>query len=297
MTDEVLKPVELGFAEFVAKLIADVFDATIGAQAEQNEKLAELETLLQQSELTFVDSLLAKPDFVKELDKMLADVFPGSGDAIHPIYVGADYQPGAEKQTEQPAIKKYLGYEIQSGDYITRTKKLTEQGVLNIFRHIAMPVAQKKRAILLRMMENGLPNIVVDKGKINAKLTFNTSLLGSSGADGTESSMTTSSDTSIKDSASFTKKTTLSSETNESTITRAATTSLTDSIALSDKLSLSDRLISPIQPIDRFVGLIKPNIKDQVRLTVKQASNKSPQDTQATTNIFSEVEIHFKTIN
>lgn len=289
MTDEVLKPVELGFAEFVAKLISDVFDATIGAQAEQNEKLAELEALLQQPEQAFVDSLLAKPEFVSEIDKLLASVLPVDGERAHTIYEGAEYQSETANQKEQPPLKEVLGYEVQKGDLKPRTKQLSEQGVLNIYRHVAAPAASKKRDILLKMLENGLPNIVVDKGKINAKLTFNTSLLASN-----ETDSGTSGDVESGVAASNLSAT---NATATSSVSRAATVSLSESLSLRDRLTVTDRLIAPIQPIDRFVGLIKPDIKDQVRLTVKQASNKSPQDTQATANIFSEVEIHFKTIS
>ena len=286
MSDNASTPIELGFAEFVAKLISDVFDATINSQLEQQEKLQELQAMLSQSDDGFVEVLLSRTDFIEQVDLLLQGYFPSKkDDELHAIYEGAPYQPGKGDEPEQPAVFEKLALKLAEGDFKPRNKSLTEQGVMAIYRAAAKPLAAQKRGLLIQMIESGFPGIVVDSGKINAKLTFNTTQLSqnnqaeNTGTEGNNSTVA---------SAGAGANNSLSSLSSER-LSR---------VNLSSRFSerISSRMVTPIQPLNRYVGLIKPNINDQVRLTVKQASNKSPQDTQATTNIYSEVEIHFKTI-
>lgn len=262
MSDEILSPIELGFAEFVAKLISEIFDATISSQAQQQEKLIELNNMLMQPEENFLQALLEQDYFIQEVDLLLQGYFPVDDDhALHAIYEGAPYQAAKGNTPEQPALLEKLGLSLNAGDINSKKKQLTQQGVNKIYQKAGQPLAVQKRAIFKQLVENGLPNIAVESGKINAKLTFNTN---------------------VSNHASNTGDT-----------PKAATAKTASAI----KAASINKHFAPLQPVNRLVGLIKPNINNQVRLTVKQASNKSPQDTQATANIFSEVEIHFKTIS
>lgn len=279
MSNNANTPIELGFAEFVAKLISDVFDATVSSQLEQQEKLLELQAMLSQSDDDFVDVLLSRADFIEQVDLLLQGYFPGKqSEELHAIYEGAPYQPAKGDAPEQPAVFEKLALKLTDGDFKPRNKSLTEQGVMAIYKAAAKPLAAQKRGLLIQMIESGFPSIVVDSGKINAKLTFNTTQLNQ-GADNSDSESSTQPSGRINNLSS-------------------SSTERLGRVNLSSRFNerISSRLVTPIQPLNRYVGLIKPNINDQVRLTVKQASNKSPQDTQATTNIYSEVEIHFKTI-
>ena len=262
MPDDIMSPIELGFAEFVAKLISEIFDATISSQVQQQDKLLELQNMLLQPESVFLDAMLSQEYFIREVDLLLEGYFPSDSDQlVHAIHEDAPYTPAKANQKEKPPIKERLGIDLGSGDFLPRKNQLTLQGVSKIYRKAGEPLAIQKRAIFRQLVENGLPSIVVESGKINAKLTFSTAQAGQSEA--TE-----------------------------------AVSDGTRNVALANSVTqpLARRLASPIQPLNRYVGLLKPNLTDQVRLTVKQASNKSPQDTQAKANIFSEVEIHFKTV-
>jgi hypothetical protein len=180
-----------------------------------------------------------------------------------------------------------------------------QQGVIKVYRKAAEPFALQRRLILKQLVENGLPKLVVDSGKINAKLTFTThqiadsdqdSQSGSGGADaGGEPG-----DHAGADAAGHSPRANASSSTPEAERIRRNLVSnntrfISEGLTVNTS-SLGSRLAVPILPINRFVGLIKPNLNEQIRLTVKPASNQTPQDAQTTTNIYSEVEIHFKTI-
>ena len=262
MSDDIMSPIELGFAEFVAKLISEIFDATISSQAQQQEKILEMQNMLLQPDSVFLDAMLSQEYFIREVDLLLEGYFPSDSDHLaHVIYEGAPYTPAKANKKENPLIKEQLGIDLGNGDFLPKKNQLTSQGVSKIYEKAGEPLAIQKRVIFRQLVENGLPNIVVESGKINAKLTFNTAHTGQPEA--TEA---------VRNGRRY-----------------AAMPKLHDQ-------PLVRRFASPIQPLNRYVGLLKPNLTDQVRLTVKQTSNKSPQDTQVKTNIFSEVEIHFKTI-
>ncbi|GAA0206198.1 hypothetical protein GCM10009123_12090 [Kangiella japonica] len=276
MSNDNLTPIDMGFAEFVAKLISEVFDAVVTSQAEQQEKFNELQELMILPQDSFIDHLLQQDSFIQQVDELLAEHFPANNDdQLHAIYSGAPYQPASGNTPEFPAVFEKLGVKLSKSDYHSKSKTLTDAGVLKIYRKAATPYAVQKRNIMTKLIEQGLSNIVVDSGKINAKLTFSTNIANGDSA-----------------------KENPDSQGKESNTSNASIHSLSKGklhVATTSKLALTNKL-EPIQPINRFVGILKPNINKQVRLTVKPASNKSPQDVETKANIFSEVELNFKTI-
>ena len=40
--EDIPKPIEVGFAEFIAKLVSEVFDAVVTSQFDQEKRIAEL---------------------------------------------------------------------------------------------------------------------------------------------------------------------------------------------------------------------------------------------------------------
>lgn len=274
MSNDNLTPIDMGFAEFVTKLISEVFDAVVTSQAEQQEKLVELQEVMLLSDEDFTDHLLQQDSFIKEVDQILESYFPSeNSEHLHAIYEGAPYQPKKSNSPEKPAIAESLGVKLLKADY--NDSGLTLSGVLKTYQKAARPFAIQKRNVISKLLEQGLSNIVVDSGKINAKLTFSTSFAGSA------------SDESESGSADTTQPTT-----NLSSISP----SLDPTVFRTHLSSINTGALQPIQPINRYVGILKPDLNKQVRLTVKQASNKSPQDVEAKGNIFSEVELNFKTI-
>ena len=60
---------ELGFAEFVAKLISDTFGAVLASQIEQQDKISELNNLLTLSDDEFVAKCMQDHELVFQLEE------------------------------------------------------------------------------------------------------------------------------------------------------------------------------------------------------------------------------------
>ncbi|MFC3122424.1 hypothetical protein [Agaribacter flavus] len=263
MSDSALN--ELGFAEFVAKLISDTFGAILSSQVEQQEKISELNSLLALDDDSFLDLCFDDPELLAQLTEFLASIFPFDSDEKHGIFEGANYQAASDKKEEQPPIYEQLQLRlVEKEDY--EGKKLTQKGVDRIRRIAMLEVANKQRQLLSGVLSNGIPKLLVDSGKINAKLTFN--IPNQEGDDQRASASENSASTTTGSAASvFTSNTTVKTFSN-------------------NNFTLANR----------FAGVIDPKKLLKTRINIRPASNKAPQDTQSTANIYSEVEITFKTI-
>ncbi|MEA3404948.1 MAG: hypothetical protein U9R28_04310 [Pseudomonadota bacterium] len=256
---------ELGFAEFVAKLISDTFSAILSSQAEQKDKLAELDRLMALSETEFVDLCLTDESLLLQIDEQLQALFPADNEMGHLIVVGADYQPETARKPEKPAIYELTGIQLSKDNQEFERSKLTQAGVDRIYQTLIHPIAMQQRDSLAAIMADGIPKLVVDSGKINAKLTFQTAILEEEDMANGE--------------AAHSESTVDSSSLERGVVSTASHLS-----------------ISALQPSNRFVGVIDTKKLLNTRLSVVPASNKAPQDAQTSANIYSEVEIHFKTI-
>jgi len=253
---------ELGFAEFVAKLISDTFSAILSSQAEQQDKMAEIRNLLAMDEDAFVDMSMQDDALLAQLEIQLQLLFGSDAEPGHLVFDKAEYQPKTERKQESPAYFIELGLVLVEGvDY--KSRKLMLDGVSKIKRALMARVASQQRDSLALMVADGIPRLVVDSGKINAKLTFATELFDEGDTDTTPSTSTSG----------------------------LSTGSLNINAAVVKPASLSGLNLS-----NRFVGMVDTKRLLNTRLKITPASNKAPQDAQTSANIYSEVEIHFKTI-
>ncbi|GFD87835.1 hypothetical protein KUL152_00610 [Tenacibaculum sp. KUL152] len=245
---------ELGFAEFVAKLISDTFGAVLASQIEQQDKITELTNLLSLSEDEFVAMCMQDDDLVFQLEENLKQRYPFDSDTAHAVYKGAPYQPPTQQKEEQPPFFNDLGISLEEKLHFSG-KKLTEEGAKKIKKAVMLNIAQKQRQLLSDVLINGIPKLSVDHGKINAKLTF-----------------------SMKDEGS-------QEEEDESNSAPSNNAVITNNFAVNN-LSVANR----------FAGVIDTSKLIKTRLNITPASNRAPQDAQSSANIYSEVEIHFKSI-
>jgi len=245
---------ELGFAEFVAKLISDTFGAVLASQIEQQDKISELNNLLTLSDDEFVAKCMQDDELVFQLEENLKQRYPFDSDVEHAVYKGAPYQAPTQQKEESPSFFKDLGISLKEKlDF--SGKKLTEEGAKKIKIAVMLTIAQKQRQLLSDVLINGIPKLSVDHGKINAKLTF-----------------------SMKEDSSQEEE-----EENDSAPSSNAT--ITRNFGLSN-LSVANR----------FAGVIDTSKLIKTRLNITPASNRAPQDAESSANIYSEVEIHFKSI-
>ena len=256
MTNGIPTAVQMGFAEFTAKLIADTFEAVTVAMAQQETEFLELTRLAELPPEAFAQQAIADED----LETGLAQLFPGDEEHPHAVYVGAPYQPETSKTAEAPPFAALLGVTLTRDDWLRRNTGivLKETGVDKVRTATRTRLGLERYAALRQLLTRGLPRVLVDSGRINAKLTFEVT-------DVEESTST----------ASISAATPAATTIEQPTLTRPVTT---------------------LTPLNRFVGLVRPFPQPNVRLLVRQVDTRDPQNTQVKVNIFSEVEITFKTV-
>lgn len=288
MSEEILTPADMGFAEFVAKLISEVFDAVVTSQAEQEEKFLEIKELVSQPEDLFLDSLLQDDAFLDQIDRLLAAYFPSNKkDEIHSIIEDQSYKPKKGNSPEVPAIFEQLGLDL-SDSQSAKSGKFTNNDVLEIYRAAARPFAQQKRQAMINAIEHGFSNIIVDSGKINAKFTFNTEV--ESHAEDTDSGVETKP-----------KANTPKAEPKPGP--KAKRPVLDKHIKLKDTLRKSIVDKQSVNVRSRLASnpklkasILQPKLSEGVKVAIKPANNRDPQASTTTANIYSEIELNFKSI-
>ena len=257
MADNEIK-IELTLAEFVGKLISETFKAVIGSMVDQVRQqvaiIAGTELELAEFALQFISD--------NDVEEHLSSLFPWQGDShAHAVFKGASYQPVSRNNpVEEPAIMELTGYKMEESDF--DSLQLTEKGVEKIKSAVRMNLAEDPQKALITLMRQGVPRVIVDSGRILAKVTFRVNQQESTGNGNTDSN---ESDTAGSEGAAGNV---------EPSSIRAG--------MLKSKL----KRLSPM--------IFKPEILDSTRMLVKQADDQAPQTSEA--KVYGEVEIKFKTI-
>jgi hypothetical protein len=235
-------PIEVGFAEFVAKLVSEVFDAIITSQFDQEKRIAELAAAAGLTPGEFADNFITDEQIAAELQRL----FPGDTDK-HPtsIYVGAPYRPRKQGVSELPPIHAILGITLQKGDYRVIQKKtvLTGAGVERVISAVRLRLADQHQAAVKEIIRRGLPRVIIDAGRVNAKLTYEV--------------------LNIEDHAEGEK---------------------------------AAKYAAPIKPLGSAILVPESSALSKLRLIVRPADERSPQNQKLKVNVFGEVEVDFKTV-
>lgn len=170
---DILTPVDVGFAEFVAKLIGEVFDSIVTAQAEQEERFGEIMSAASLSTHAFGERFLAEEDLERELARLFPPR-PSDGGRSHSVYPGSPYRPAGREGGEDPPYQVLTGVEL-GGDDRQKTEGgivLSERGAARIAQEVREALAASRLRSLREAVARGVPRVVVDSGRINGKLTF-----------------------------------------------------------------------------------------------------------------------------
>lgn len=162
MAKVITSPVELGFSEFVSKLIADTFDAVITSTITQEENWSQLNDLLSLDLSEFSSKVIDGEQVQEELVNLFPDGSGGTLIVADAPYVRAGTRSGIQ---ESPPVNALLGYQPKSN-------RLTEKDVAEIHILVRNKLAIRHFEVLSRVFSKGSTRIVVDAGKINAKLNF-----------------------------------------------------------------------------------------------------------------------------
>lgn len=247
MSKLIASPVELGFSEFVSKLISDTFDAVIVSSINQEENWSNLEKLLALDTAEFAKQVVEDQTVLQELTRL----FPNDeGGTL--IVQGTTYRKESRRDggAESPPLNEMLGYQPKG-------KTLTEKDVENIQQIIREKLAEEHFEMLSRMASRGKTKVIVDAGKIKAKLNFQIMQVEENDDDNSE-------------------------EMSENKLISKAT--LNNNLFLSKSFPL-------------YASLPRPEILSKVHFFVKPPADSDPQTHQLKADVYGEVELQFKTIS
>ncbi len=162
MAELMSNPVELGFSDFVSKLISDTFEAIITTSVNQEEDWQQLGELLSQQIDVFTNLVIDNQSVENEIKRLFPD---GEGGTL--INKGLGYKKANPEKNidEHPSINFYTGYQPKGSS-------LTEEDVLEIYRSVKNILGKKQYDVLSNVFSKGATRVIVDAGKINAKLNF-----------------------------------------------------------------------------------------------------------------------------
>ena len=162
-------PVDLGFAEFAAQLVAELQEAVLAAQDEQDARRAKFADLASIP----VDQFARRFVGNEQVDAELKRLFPVRGDAPA-IREGMVYRPAGGGRAESPPIQSKLGIKIPDGDLRVRGRRflLRSSAVRTIRAAVRARLADARIKSLKQTLAQGMPRVVVDSGRVNVKLLF-----------------------------------------------------------------------------------------------------------------------------
>lgn len=161
---------EIGFPEFTAKLVTDTFDALISANMRQTEAYIELLATVAKNLATFIND--TKDDIS---GPMILDFLK----LVLPEADGTKVKKGATlsatdatKLNDSLLIKDTSGTKLQETSFAAGA--LTDAKYQPILDAVAKRLAANKYDALQQMVKMGMLRLVVEKGLIETRLTFNT---------------------------------------------------------------------------------------------------------------------------
>jgi hypothetical protein len=164
------KPVDLGFAEFAAQIVAELHEGLLVAQNEQESrriKLAELSSLpLEEFARRFITN--------EQVETELIRLFPAGRGKAHRIRTGTSYAAKTVKHAESPPIQSKLGIQLTPQDLRVRggRSQLSQKGVQSIRDALRIRLAEPRLKTLRQAATQGIPRLVLDSGRVNVKLIF-----------------------------------------------------------------------------------------------------------------------------
>jgi hypothetical protein len=171
LSEDNIRTIELGFAEYTSILILDVLKAILTANIEQEKQLRDLE-LLSKASPAFLASTLSDEEIQSEIVRLFPLASDVSGKSS--VDAGESYSPGTKDIEENPPLFKTIGYSITPKDVQKNQKglALTTEGNANIRKQVAFQMANRHLVALNTTLSKGIPRVYVDNGKINTKLTI-----------------------------------------------------------------------------------------------------------------------------
>jgi hypothetical protein len=163
-------PIDLGFADFAAQVLAELQEGVDSAQNEQETRRAALAERAAMTVSQFARRFVADEDVDAELSRL----FPAAGMKGTAIVAGRSYRAAGAKRAEAPAIENKLRIKLGARDLRTRGGRstLTARGVAGVREAVRLRLSEARLKALRQTVTQGLPRVVVDSGRVNVKLSF-----------------------------------------------------------------------------------------------------------------------------
>lgn len=160
---------DLDLTEFVSKLIQDTFSAITVSSKEQAEVYFELKRMASLDFEVFREKYIQDSD----IDTKLAEMFPLEDDSegFHAIAVGLSYQYLTDTEEEFPSLQKTLDYTTSKSQ--KSSKSLTSETVNEVYELVKDLIAKQQYSSFQDIMSRGIPRVVIDSGRILAKISLN----------------------------------------------------------------------------------------------------------------------------
>lgn len=167
-------PVEVGFAEFIARLMSEVFDAVISIQVDQEQRYAMMHVAASLSAAEYRNQYVGDDEVEAELGRLFPPR-PEDREQPHMIWEKSPYLPGKGDGEEEPPVFAATGVTLTKKDLVDGDGGLAlgPDAVRKITEAVAMRLAEGQLVRSRQLVGRGLPRVVVDAGRINGKLTFN----------------------------------------------------------------------------------------------------------------------------
>lgn len=160
---------DLDLTEFVSKLIQDTFNAITISSKEQAEVYYELKRL---TALDF-DEFREKYIIQSDIDAKLSELFPleDNSQGLHAINVGLPYLYNFKSKEEMPALETILDH--NSSDLQKKSNYLSQQTVTEVNDLVKDLLANQQYSSFQDIMSRGVPRVIIDSGRILAKVSLN----------------------------------------------------------------------------------------------------------------------------
>lgn len=167
-------PISMELAEFFAKIVLDAFDGVRESMRLQEERQMEIAVAASLDGTEFAQMTVTD----EELERELVRIFPSPDHRQpHCIYVGAPYRPALkEGETESPPLRALTGIQLERADYMRRRGSesfvLTKTAVEKVLGAVRTRLGAQSQSVLRAALARGVPRLVVDSGRIGAKISL-----------------------------------------------------------------------------------------------------------------------------
>lgn len=175
-------PIELGFAEFVSQLVAETHQAVNAAQAEQARRHDDLVKAARLPLEEFARRFVPEATVERELRCLFPPRRPGRPHGLVPG-VRVVLRRGDRADLVAGALGLPVEGTPERKRAATRGVRLTRRDVAKIRTAVRERLAGAQLAALKESVARGMPRVLVDSGRITAKLTFRLQDVSRSGGD------------------------------------------------------------------------------------------------------------------